>query len=282
VLSEAAAVPLAHALEAYSCLTTACGDRALDGALALEYSVRLPVGKRQPDRLRFVSYYPLVTSDAVRCEINRGRRAAVRKLAARWLTPRETRPLEAWLECTTQTQPATLGLSIGVEMDTAGIRLQVYAHPDPSDCADRFVNAAVQALAGSPESIPTQGGSPVLVAVAFAANKPPALKLYYHRAWEARRNTGLLPEGLGELAPFNPGWGLAVQEHVDGRAEWVKWDFPVTTHYQLYERFLTAFWQTTGDRHESVPAWLSGESFSPWPTWASLGRGGWALYFHAR
>ena len=98
----------------------------------------------------------------------------------------------------------------------------------------------------------------------------------------ARGDTGLLPEGLGELAPFNPGWGLAVQEHVDGRAEWVKWDFPVTTHYQVYERFLAAFWRTTGDRQESVPTWLSGEHFSPWPTWASLGRGGWALYFQAR
>jgi hypothetical protein len=35
VLAEASSVPLADALEAYSLLTTACGDRALDGALPL-------------------------------------------------------------------------------------------------------------------------------------------------------------------------------------------------------------------------------------------------------
>jgi len=281
-LSAASSIPLTHALEAYSLLTTACEDRALDGALALEYSVRLPAGERQPDKLRFVSYYPMVTSDVVRREINRGRRAAVRQLAARWLTPQDRTLLETWLACTTETQPATLGLSIGVEMDTAGIRLQVYAHPDPRHGADRFVKAAVRILGGSPETIPTQGSSPVLVGVALSSSRSPALKLYYHRPWEDRRDTGLLAEGLGELTPFNPGWGLAVQEHSEGRAEWVKWDFPVTTHYQVYERFLETFWRATVDRHESVPSWLSGESFSPWPTWASLGRGGSALYFHAR
>jgi hypothetical protein len=282
VLAEASTVPLAQAVEAYTHLTAACGDRSLDGALPLEFSVRLPVGERQPDRLRFVSYYPMVTSDAVRREINRGRREAVRKLAARWLTPRETAPLDAWLECTTQTQPATLGLSVGVEMEAAGARLQVYAHPEPNDAAERFAHAAVAALGGSAESIPTPASPPVLVGVALSTNRPPALKLYYHRLWAAREDTGLLPEGLGELTPFNPGWGLAIQEHTEGRAAWVKWDFPVTAHYQVYEQFLAAFWRTTGAGAETVPGWLSGESFSPWPTWASLGRGGWALYFQAR
>jgi hypothetical protein len=122
----------------------------------------------------------------------------------------------------------------------------------------------------------------VLVGIALSASRPPALKLYYRRTWEARGDTGLLPDGLEELAPFNPGWGLAVQEHIDGRAEWVKWDFPVTTHYQIYDRFLAAFCRTAGDREASVPDWLSGERFSPWPTWASLGRGGRELYFVAR
>ncbi len=282
VLAEASSVPLAHALEAYSFLTSACGDRALAGALALEYSVRLPAGARQPDRLRFVSYYPMVSSDAVRREINRGRRAAVRRLAAHWLTARETTVLDAWLECTRETQAATLGLSIGVEMDSAELRLQVYAHPDPREDGDRFVNAAVKMLGGSQDSIPTQGSSPVLVGLALSANRSPTLKLYYHRQWEARGDTGLLPDGLGVLAPFNPGWGLAVQEHVDGRAEWVKWDFPLTTHYQVNQPFIETFWRAGGDRHESLPGWLSGESFSIWPTWTSVGRGGWTLYFHAR
>jgi len=277
VLSEAAALPLADALEAYALLIAACGDRTLAGASPLEYSVRLAAGARQPDRLRFVSYYPLVASDAVRREINRGRRAAVRTLAARWLTSRERVAVDGWLECTTDAQPDTLGLSIGVEMDPAGIRLQVYAHPGPRDAADRLVNAVVQRLGGAPERIPAHGAAPVLVGIALSAGRPPALKLYYRRAWEERGDTGLLPDGLDELAPFNPGWGLAVEEHVDGRAEWVKWDFPVTTHYQVYDRFLAAFWQG------AAPEWLSGEHFSPWPTWASLGRGGGrALYFVAR
>ncbi len=282
VLSAAAAFPLADALEAYALLVGACEDRTLAGASPLEFSVRLAAGARQPDRLRFVSYYPMVASDAVRREINRGRRAAVRTLGARWLTPRERVPLGAWLECTTDAQPDTLGLSIGVEMDTTGIRLQVYAHPGPRDAADRLVNAVVRRLGGAPERIPSEGPAPVLVGIALSAGGPPALKFYYRRAWEARGDTGLLPDGLEELAPFNPGWGLAVQEHVDGRAEWVKWDFPVTTHYQVYDRFLAAFWRMTGDRQAVVPDWLSGESFSPWPTWASLGRGGGALYFVAR
>jgi hypothetical protein len=282
VLSAAAALPLADALEAYALLIDACGDRALAGASPLEYSVRLAAGARQPDRLRFVSYYPMVASDAVRRQINRGRRAAVRTLAARWLTPRERAPLDAWLECTTDAQPDTLGLSIGVEMDATDIRLQVYAHPGPRDAADRLVNAVVQRLGGAPDRIPPEGPAPVLVGIALSAGRPPALKLYYRRAWEARGDTGLLPDGLEELASFNPGWGLAVQEHIEGRAEWIKWDFPVTTHYQIYDRFLAAFCRTTGDRQVSVPDWLSGESFSPWPTWASLGRGGRALYFVAR
>src|SRR5262249_12459543 len=129
VLAEASGVPLARALDVYALLITACGDRALDGALALEFSARVPGGERQPDRLRFVTSYPMVTSEASRREINRGRRAAVRKLAAQWLTPRETTLLDAWLDDTAQTQPATLGLSIGIELDAATIRLQVYTHP---------------------------------------------------------------------------------------------------------------------------------------------------------
>ena len=74
--------------------------------------------------------------------------------------------------------------------------------------------------------------------IALAAGGPPTLKLYYRRTWDTRHDTGLCPEGLGELDAFNPGWGLAVQEHADERAAWVKWDFPVTTHYQVYDRFL--------------------------------------------
>ena len=122
----------------------------------------------------------------------------------------------------------------------------------------------------------------MLVGIALSAGGPSALKLYYRRTWAQRHDTGLRPEGMGELEPFNPSWGLAVQEHVDGRAAWVKWDFPVTTHYQVYDRFLAAFCRTIGDPQAAVPAWLSGEHFSPWPTWASLGRGGAALYFVAR
>jgi hypothetical protein len=282
VLAEAFSVPLARALEAYTLLTDACVDRALDGATALEYSVRLPGSEGQPGRLRFVSYYPMATSDAARCEINRGRRAAVQRLAAQWLAPPEAALLDAWLACTTETQPATLGLSIGVEVDVTNLRLQVYAHPDPRDDADSFAKVAVRTLGGSPENIPTREDPLVLVGIALSTNKPPALKLYYQRQWEARGDTGLLPHGLGELAPFNPGWGLAVQEHVGGRADWVKWDFPVTTHYQVHERFLEAFCRTGASPHESLPGWLSGESFSPWPTWVSLGRGGRALYLQAR
>ncbi len=282
VLSAAAALPLEDALEAYALLIGACGDRTLAGASGLEFSVRLAADARQPDRLRFVSYYPLVASDAVRREINRGRRAAVQTLAARWLMPRERVLLDTWLECTSDAQPDTLGLSIGVEMDTTGIRLQVYAHPGPRDAADRLVTAVVRRLGGAPERIPPQGSAPVLVGIALSAGRPPAQKLYYRRAWDARGDTGLLPDGLEELAPFNPGWGLAIQEHVDGRADWVKWDFPVTTHYQVYDRFLAAFWRTTGDPQALVPDWLSGEVFSAWPTWASLGRGGRVLYFVAR
>jgi hypothetical protein len=281
-LSEAAAVPLARALDAYAVLAAACGDRSLDGALALEFSVRLPAAERQPDRLRFVSYYPLVADDAVRHELNRGRRVAARTLAAHWLTPPETTALDAWLDCAAHTQPATLGLSIGVELDAAGIRLQVYAHPGPHDGAEHFARAAVGTLGGAPNNLPTSASGPVLVGIALCANQPAALKLYYHRAWDGRSDTGLLPDGMGALAPFNPGWGLAVQEHADGRAAWVKWDFPVATHYQVYDRFLAAFWQAGSERQEAVPDWLSGERFSPWPTWASLGRGGRALYFQAR
>jgi hypothetical protein len=282
VLAAAAGVPIAQALEAYSLLTTAAGDRAVEGALPLEYSVRLPRGQQQPDRLRFVSYYPLVTSDAARERINRGRRAAVRELAARWLTADEAAVLDAWLECARQTQPATLGLSIGVEIDAAGVRLQVYAHPEPNGDALRFAAAAVAALGGSPRAIPQPESPPVLVGIALSANRRPGLKLYYHRVWGERGDTGLLPDGMADLEPFNPGWGLAIQEHVDGGAAWAKWDFPVTTHYQDYERFLAAFWGATGCPRRESPEWLSGDQFSPWPTWASLGRGGWALYFHAR
>jgi hypothetical protein len=157
----------------------------------------------------------------------------------------------------------------------------VYAHPGPRDGADRLVDAAVRRLGGARERVPPD--APVLVGIALAAGSPAALKLYFRRAWDGRDDTGLLPDGLGELAPFNPGWGLAVQEHVDGHAEWRKWDFPVTTHYQDYDRFLAAFWRTPGDPGRSIPEWLSGDRFSPWPTWASLGRGGGrALYFVAR
>ncbi len=282
VLAEASSVQLAQALEAHSVLADACGDRAVEGALPLEYSVRLPAGDLKPDRLRFVSYYPLVTSDAVRHEISRGRRQAVRALSARWLTSRETAFLDTWLECAEQTQPATLGLSIGMDMDPSRVRLQVYAHPEPNDDGARFVNAVVAGLGGSIESLPTLASPAVLVGLALSVDHPPALKLYYHRHWAERGDTGLLSDGLGPLEPFNPGWGLAIQEHVAGRAEWVKWDFPVTTHFQEYERFLDAFWTATGSPQGSVPEWLSGEHFSPWPTWASLGRGGWALYFQAR
>jgi hypothetical protein len=186
------------------------------------------------------------------------------------------------LECTTESQPDTLGLSIGLELDPNGIRLQIYGHPGPSDGADRLAHAVVARLGGAPESLPLQGSPPVLVGIALAAGQPPALKLYYRRTWETRSDTGLRPDGMGELEAFNPGWGLAVQEHVDGRAAWVKWDFPVTTHYQVYDRFLAAFWRTTSDPQAAIPDWLSGEHFSPWPTWASLGRGGAALYFIAR
>jgi hypothetical protein len=281
VLATEAAIPMAEALEAHTLLIEAPGDRALAGSLPLEFSVRVAEGARRPDRLRFVSYYPLVGSDSVRREINRARRAAARTLAARWLTAPERDALDAWLACAAETQPDTLGLSIGLELDPDGIRLQVYAHPGPNDDADRLANAVALRLGGDAESLPSRS-SLVLVGIALAAGAPPALKVYAHHGWDARRETGLVPEGLGALEPFNPGWGLAVQEHVDGRATWVKWDFPVTTHYQVYDGFLAAFARTIGDPEAAVPAWLSGEHFSTWPTWASLGRGGAVLYFVPR
>lgn len=282
VLAQAASLPLEKALAAYQNLNSACGDRALEGSLPLEYSVRMPRGEQQPDRLRFVSYYPLVSSDAVREQIHRRRREAVRELAALWLTPAEATALDAWLDCAAATQPATLGLSIGVEMDATDIRLQVYAHPEADADGERFAAAAVTRLGGAAGDVSIPSQPPVLIGIALSANRPPALKLYYHRTWAERGDTGLLSDGLAELEPFNPGWGLAINEQCGGRAAWVKWDFPVTTHYQDYERFLSAFWRATGAPQLAVPDWLSGEQFSPWPTWASLGRGGWALYFHAR
>ncbi|MBX3026439.1 hypothetical protein KF840_16135 [bacterium] len=282
LLAAEAAVPIAAALDAYALLHAACGDRAADGALGLEFSLRLPAGAPRPDRLRFVSYYPLARSDAERREIHRGRAAAAQRLAAHWLTPPAQGVLDAWLASAADTQPATLGLSIGVELDAAGARLQVYAHPEPNEAALRFAAAAVAIAGGSPADVPAAGDPPVLVGIALAAGRPPALKLYRHRTWDGRGETGLLPDGLGALAPFNPGWGLAVQEHVAGRAAWVKWDFPVPTHYQAYGHFVESFWRQLGGRDGSRPAWLSGEQFSPWPTWASLGRGGGVLYFQAR
>lgn len=282
VLAAEAAIPMAEALEAYTRLIDAPGDRALAGAMPLEFSVRLSPGARRPDRLRFVSYYPLVGSDAVRRAIHHARCAATRKLAARWLAAPERDALDAWLASAAETQPDTLGLSIGVELDPNGIRLQVYAHPGPDDGADRLVRAVVQRLGGVEASLPPADPPPVLVGIALAAGRPPAQKLYYRRAWDVRGDTGLLPDGLEELEPFNPGWGLAIQEHVDGSAAWVKWDFPVTTHCQVYDRFLSAFARTIGDPAAAIPPWLSGEHFSAWPTWASLGRGGAVLYFVAR
>lgn len=282
VLAAEAGIPLPDALEAYTLLIAATGDRVLAGAMPLEFSVRLSHGTRRPDRLRFVSYYPLVGSDAVRREIHRARHAATRTLAARWLTAPEREALDAWLACAAETQPDTLGLSIGVELDPNGIRLQVYAHPGPNDGADRLVRAVVRRLGGVEASLPPEDSSPVLVGIALAAGQPPAQKLYYRRAWADRGDTGLLPGGLGELDAFNPGWGLAIQEHADGRAAWVKWDFPVPTHYQLYESFVGAFMRSLGDSEGAIPPWLAGEHFSAWPTWASLGRGGAVLYFVAR
>lgn len=282
VLAAEAAIPLADALDAYTLLIDATGDRTLAGAMPLEFSVRLSEGTRRPDRLRFVSYYPLVASDAVRREIHHARRAATRTLAARWLGPRECDALDAWLACAGDTQPDTLGLSIGIELDPSGIRLQIYAHPGPHDDADRLARAAVGRLGGVEGSLPRDDSPPVLVGIALAADRPPAQKLYYRRAWDARGDTGLLPGGLGELDPFNPGWGLAIQEHVDGRAAWVKWDFPVPTHYQIYETFVAAFMRSLGDSEAAIPSWLSGEHFSAWPTWASVGRGGAVLYFVPR
>ncbi|MFN8641275.1 MAG: hypothetical protein U0802_06310 [Candidatus Binatia bacterium] len=73
-----------------------------------------------------------------------------------------------------------------------------------------------------------------------------------------------------------------MQEHAGGRAAWVKWDFPVPTHYQAYEHFVESFGREIGAGFDAGPGWLSGEPFSPWPTWASLGRGGGVLYFLAR
>lgn len=282
VLAASASLPLATALDAYQHLTTACGDRALEGALPLEYSVRMPRGERQPDRLRFVNYYPLVGDDAVREQIHRRRVEAIRALTERWLTPAETAALDSWLDCAATTQPPTLGLSIGVEMAADDVRLQVYAHPEADEDGLRFAAAAVGRLGGSAGNVPAPPRPPVLVGIALAAGRPAALKLYYHRAWAERGDTGLLRDGLADLEPFNPGWGLAIHEHCGDRSGWVKWDFPVTTHYQEYDRFLTAFWRTTGAPGREMPDWLSGEQFSAWPTWASLGRGGWALYFHAR
>lgn len=282
ILAAEAAIPAAEALEAYTRLVDAPGDRTLAGALPLEFSVRLSEGTRRPDRLRFVSYYPLVASDPVRREIHHARRAATRALAARWFGRDECDALEAWLACAGETQPDTLGLSIGLELDASGIRLQVYAHPSPNDDAVRLAHAVVRRLGGVEESLPPEDSPPVLVGIALAAGRPAAQKLYYRRAWDARGDTGLLPGGLGELQPFNPGWGLAIQEHADGRAAWVKWDFPVPTHYQVYEGFVAAFTRSLGDPQGAIPSWLSGEHFSAWPTWASLGRGGAVLYFVPR
>jgi hypothetical protein len=279
-LATAAAVPLDRALDAYSALNDTCGDRAVVGSMPLEYSIRLPTGERRPDRLRFVSYYPLVGSDDLRREVSRGRRIAIRTLAREWCGADATSHLDAWLQCAAQTQPDTLGLSIGIDMDRERLRLQVYAHPEPNDDGIRFADAVTTALGGDIDSIPKPAAPAVLVGLALAPDSAPALKLYYQRRWHERGDTGLLGGGLGALEEFNPGWGLAIQEHLDGRAEFVKWDFPVTAHFQDYPRFLAAFGAATSA--DPMPAWLSGKHFSPWPTWASLGRGGWALYFQAR
>jgi hypothetical protein len=206
---------------------------------------------------------------------------AVRELAARWLMPREAAPLEAWLQCATAHQPATLGLSIGMDVDAASVRLQVYAHPEANASAVRFARAAVEAAGGNLEA-GSEDHPPVLVGIAVSSGGAPLAKLYYRRTWKLRRDTDLVAEGLGDMEPFNPGWGLAVRQYAGGRAQWVKWDFPVTTHYQDSERFVDAFWRSAGAGSEPVPDWLSGASFSPWLTWASVGRRGRALYFCAR
>lgn len=281
-LSGAAGLPEKDALEAYTLLVDACGDRAVAGALPLEFSIRLAPATRRPDRLRFVNYYPLVTNDSLREAISERRRSTATTLASRWLTAAEREALAIWLACVAETQPRTLGLSIGVEMDATAVRLQVYAHPGPRDDADRLARAVVERLGGSLESLSPPTSPPVLVGIALTAGKPPSSKLYHHRSWNDRHDTGLLRDGLGALEPFNPGWGLAIQEHENASAAWVKWDFPVTAHYQVYDGFLAAFLRTAGDPTATVPEWLSGAAFSPWPTWASIGRGGATLYFVAR
>lgn len=281
-LAEAASLPLARALEAYTLLTSACTDRALEGAIPLEYSIRLAAGRTAPDRLRFVSYYPMAQSDAARRGIHEGRREALRILAARWLGPDEQHALGDWLRAVADALPPTVGISIGLEIDAIGVRLQAYAHPSPSDPTSDLVATVVRTFGGTAEGAPAAERAPVLVGIALSAGQPPALKLYSHRSWNERGDTGLAPSGLGELEPYNPGWGLAVQEHVAGRAAWVKWDFPVTAHYQIADQFLGAFWRTMRHAPEPTPPWLSGQRFSPWPTWASVGRGGGALYFQAR
>ena len=88
---------------------------------------------------------------------------------------------------------------------------------------------------------------PVLVGIALSAGTPPALKLYYRRAWDERRRH--------RLAARWPGRARAVQSRMGPRDSGAhrragrmgQVGFPVTTHYQVYDRFLAAFWRTTGD-----------------------------------
>ncbi|MFN8641276.1 MAG: hypothetical protein U0802_06315 [Candidatus Binatia bacterium] len=47
-LAADTSVPLAAALDAYARLQAAVGDRAVDGAMPPEFSVRLPAGGRRP------------------------------------------------------------------------------------------------------------------------------------------------------------------------------------------------------------------------------------------
>jgi hypothetical protein len=243
--------------------------------------------------LRIVEYSPRSPPGAD----SRGVRGPVRRRALVRILERMAGTVAseaaAWLERVERHASVGLEMSIGVEIDlaTGGVRPQLYAHVEPeSGPRARDLVEAMLAFASavSPDvrAIAEEPGGSALVLAAHAptAGTPHRVKLYFARALASgHARSGLVAANPGSLAAYAPDTGLAVLA-ADGRgAVWEKWDFPCARHFQATQALPEDFARGLDDPDAArIRRILDGDTFAPWYTWLSVGRGSRAVYFVPR
>ncbi len=289
--------------------TSSVAIRFLDGLLLgrfespgvvyppLECSLKIGGGRLLP-RLRLVEYAPAVQgAKSLRSTLNRRRIRELYRLCCEMQGDESSEKVSTWLQEIGKIQGEGFELSIGIDLDvlTGRLVIQLYAHLEPGEREGvlRTVEWALRREEITPGfearlvdfcKVGLEGWGPVdvpLLALSISDREPPRSKLYFALplATEAP-NLGLKSIQVPGFEKQLPKSGLAIFEFSDGAGEWVKWDWPCSSHYQDIENVVSNLIDgAVANEGPRLEVLFRNEHFGAWPTWMSSSSTGVTFYF---